>query len=227
MKEIEPWDWKRILIGDAPPEFLLEVLLRTLIVYLLLLVVVRLLGKRMSGQISIVELAVMVTLGAIVSPGMQLPDRGIFFVTVALAVILLLHTLINKYATRRESFENLVEGKMECLVKDGIIQLDALKRTKLSRQELFAQLRRKNVENLANVERAYFEACGIFTIFKTEQNRPGLLVFPEKDQSVVTYRRPTEPSVKACCNCGHVQNVQKESNECEICKHCEWIDAHI
>ena len=48
-EEIEPWDWPRILFGQAPPEFLVEVLMRTLIVYLALQVVVRLMGKRMGG----------------------------------------------------------------------------------------------------------------------------------------------------------------------------------
>src|SRR5687767_8208554 len=76
-EEINLWDIERLLFGRAPPEFLLEVFIRALIVYLATLVVVRLLGKRMSGQLTITEMAVMITLGAIISVPMQLPDRGI------------------------------------------------------------------------------------------------------------------------------------------------------
>jgi uncharacterized membrane protein YcaP (DUF421 family) len=226
MEEVQPWDWKRIMLGEVPPEFMLEVLARTIIVFLILLIVVRLLGKRMNGQISVVELAVMVTLGAIVSPGMQLPDRAILFVFIALGVIYLLHTLVNKYGARNEKFEKLIEGEMTCLVKDGIMQLDAMKKTRISRQELFAQLRRKSVENLATVERAYLEACGIFTIYTTEEKKAGLLVFPEKDDSIFDYKLLVNHGKKACCNCGHVQNIETESKNCKVCKHQEWMNAY-
>jgi hypothetical protein len=48
-EDIIPWDWQRILFGQAPPEFLLEVLMRTSIIYIALLIIVRLMGKRMGG----------------------------------------------------------------------------------------------------------------------------------------------------------------------------------
>jgi uncharacterized membrane protein YcaP (DUF421 family) len=64
-------------LGEAPPLFLLEVFVRTLVIYVFLLFILRWLGKRMSGQLIIMELSVMLTLGAIVSASMQLPDHGI------------------------------------------------------------------------------------------------------------------------------------------------------
>jgi hypothetical protein len=51
-------DWHRLLLGKAPFAFLLELLLRATVVYLALLLIVRLLGKRMSGQLTNLELGV-------------------------------------------------------------------------------------------------------------------------------------------------------------------------
>src|SRR4051812_29897971 len=75
--EIKVGDWKRILFGDISAIFMLEVFLRTVIIYIILLVIVRWLGKRMGGQLTQTEMAIMLTLGAIVSAPMQMPDRGI------------------------------------------------------------------------------------------------------------------------------------------------------
>jgi len=75
-EEIHLYDIKRILLGQAPVEFMLEVLIRTVITYIALLFLLKLLGKRMDGQVTIIEMSVMITLGAIVSVAMQLPDRG-------------------------------------------------------------------------------------------------------------------------------------------------------
>jgi hypothetical protein len=62
--EIHLADWQRMLFGQSPPVFLLEVLIRTIIIYVFLLFVLRWLGKRMSGQLTILEMAVMLTLGS-------------------------------------------------------------------------------------------------------------------------------------------------------------------
>lgn len=90
-EEIQLTDWERILIGDNPWGFMLEVLGRTLIIYVCLIIVMRLLGKRMNAQLTITDLAVMLTLGAIASVPMQAFDKGILPGIVLLVSILLLH----------------------------------------------------------------------------------------------------------------------------------------
>src|SRR3982750_3522578 len=89
-EEIHLWDVKRILIGQAPPEFLLDVLIRSLIMYIAAILVLRWMGKRMNGQLSIIELAVMVTMGAILAVPMQIPDRGLLQGLLVLVTILAL-----------------------------------------------------------------------------------------------------------------------------------------
>ena len=94
-EDIEPWDWPRILFGQAPPEFLLEVFMRTALIYIALLIIVRLMGKRMGGQLTISEMAVMVTLGAIVSPAMQIPQLGILLGIMILVCALIFQRSLN------------------------------------------------------------------------------------------------------------------------------------
>jgi hypothetical protein len=59
-EEIKLSDWTRIILGPVPPEFYLELIIRVIFVYLLLMVSMRLLGKRMSTQMSMLELTAMV-----------------------------------------------------------------------------------------------------------------------------------------------------------------------
>jgi len=74
---------------------LLEAALRTLIIYLVLLLAMRLLGKRMNAQLTVAELSVMIMLGGIVSVPMQIPDRGILQGVLVLACIVALFRGIN------------------------------------------------------------------------------------------------------------------------------------
>src|ERR1700712_4165791 len=104
-EEIHIDDVKRILFGQAPPAFLLEVLIRTLIIFVFLLFVVRWLGKRMSGQLTIMEMTVMLTLGAIVSVAMQIPDRGILLSMLVLLVTLTFHLGLGKLGFKSARIE--------------------------------------------------------------------------------------------------------------------------
>lgn len=109
-EEIYFWDIKRWLFGHAPPEFMIEVFIRTILIYLFLLLVVRLLGKRMAGQMTLSELAVMLTLGALVSPVMQLPDRGILFGVLVLICALIFQRGLNLWAFKNEKVEHVTQG---------------------------------------------------------------------------------------------------------------------
>jgi uncharacterized membrane protein YcaP (DUF421 family) len=222
-EEIHLGDWQRLLMGNAPVEFLLETLVRTLLMYAILLVILRLLGKRMNGQLTITELAVMISLGAIVSLPMQVPERGLLPALVLLLLIVGLQRGINSWAFRNPKIERLVQGRMSVLVKDGVIQLSEIERNSVSQDQLFAQLRSKNVENLGQVERVYLEACGLFSIFVRNEPRPGLSVFPERDQELLQVQQPAD-HLQACRPCG---NVVKGEEECPNCYQKEWAEAII
>src|SRR4051794_35350722 len=104
--EIKPWDWGRILLGDVPPMFMLEVFLRSIITFALLLTVLRLLGKKMNGQLNLTETAVMIGLGAIISIPMQMPDRGVAIGVVALLCVLSFHRLLNWLTVKSQKIED-------------------------------------------------------------------------------------------------------------------------
>jgi uncharacterized membrane protein YcaP (DUF421 family) len=130
---IQLWDIKRILFGQAPPEFLLEVFIRTLIVYLSAMVIMRWLGKRMNGQLTITEFAIMITMGAIISVPMQLPDHGLAQGIVVLLCTILFLQGVNWWSIKKKKFERLTQGDLCILVKDGVLQMEQLENTRISK----------------------------------------------------------------------------------------------
>jgi uncharacterized membrane protein YcaP (DUF421 family) len=224
-EEIYLWDVKRILLGQAPPEFLLEVLIRSVVVYIMAIFVVRLMGKRMNGQHSIIELAVMVMMGAIISLPMQAPDRGILQGLLVLLVTLVLLRGINMMGYKNAKIEKLLHGSVFTLVKDGVLQKDVQTKTKITNQQVFEILRGKQIYNLAKVKRMYMEAYGIFSVYNEEKEKPGLPVFPQIDETIYDSFEHTSPNEKACINCGNVQDAG--SAACNKCGHNQWAKAII
>ncbi|GAB3695342.1 DUF421 domain-containing protein [Spirosoma flavus] len=223
--DIQLGDWQRILVGEAPVEFLVEVFIRTTLIYLILLVIMRLLGKRMNGQLTNLELIVMLTMGAIVSPAMQLPDRGLLASVLALLCALIFLRGTNLLGFKSSKTERQIQGTETVLVKDGIIQLDKMAENRLSHQQVFAAIRSGNVYNLGKVKRLYLEAYGMFSIYQDEQEKPGLSVLPPSDDEVRRIHQHPKEKLLACTNCGNTIPATPNPGPCPVCQATNWADA--
>jgi uncharacterized membrane protein YcaP (DUF421 family) len=217
-------DWKRLLFGNAPVEFVLEALIRTIIMYLLLLIVLRLLGKRMNAQVTITELAVMISLGAIVALPMESPDNGILVGGLLLLLILVFQRGINYWLFYHPEAEPIIQGEVSVLIQEGIIQIDEMSKTGISKEQLFAYLREKGLDHLGQVERLYQEECGVFSLYSFDSEQPGLSILPEKDIEILKVQKKQEnKDKKACAVCGVV--VEPSLKNCPVCKHEDWTNA--
>jgi uncharacterized membrane protein YcaP (DUF421 family) len=226
-EEIHWLDWDRILFGAAPVEFLLEVLIRTIIIYLVLLVILRLLGKRMSGQITIMEFSVMLTLGAIVSVAMQIPERGIMLSVVLLIAVLAFQRGYSYLTIKSKRFEALTQGTESLLVANGTINYQELQKMRISKEQLFAVMRAKQIYNLGEVQRVYLEACGLFSIFKFKKANPGLSLVPEGDRGAEATFNLMD-NQKVCDECGLTAAHEAQTHRaCENCGNNRWINATI
>ncbi|QJD96852.1 DUF421 domain-containing protein [Mucilaginibacter robiniae] len=230
-EEIHLEDFKRILFGQAPPEFLLETFIRTLIIYIVLLFIVRWLGKRMIGQLTIMELAVMLTLGAIVSVPMQVPDRGLLQGALLLVCAVFFQRGISLIGFRRGKFEDIAQGKTSLLVKDGVLQLEQMEKDRISRQQIYAELRQQKIFNLGMVDRLYAEAEGVFSVFKSNQPKSGLPILPPDDQEImqIQHQASTQPpqsiQLMVCVSCGLIKPQSQQDTACNHCGHDEWVNA--
>ncbi|MFL5808767.1 MAG: DUF421 domain-containing protein [Flavisolibacter sp.] len=226
-EEIHLWDIKRILLGQAPAEFLLEVLIRALIMYIAAIVLMRFLGKRMNGQLTIIELSVIVVMGATISVPMQIPDRGLVQGFVVLLCIYAFLRGINWIALKSTRFEKLVQGEVSILVKDGVLNLKELNKTKITQQQLFEVLRAKKIFHLGKVQRMYLEACGIFSVYPQEQTKPGLPLFPPDDKPILEEYTRVDRNDVACINCGYIKPHFQKETYCKNCGNNEWTAAIV
>ncbi len=222
-EEIHLWDIKRILIGQAPTAFLLEVFVRSLVVYIAAIIVMRWMGKRMNGQLTIIELSVMVMMGAIISVAMQVPDRGILQGLLVLFLTLFFLRSLNWLSFQNSGIQKLVQGGVSTLIKDGVLQTKELSQSKISNQQVFEVLRSQKIFHLGKVKRLYLEASGKFSIYKEEADKPGLPIYPPGDNSIYDQYRAGAQSDKACTHCGLVQKSTKPF--CPNCGNNKWINA--
>jgi uncharacterized membrane protein YcaP (DUF421 family) len=221
-EDIHIEDIKRILLGETSTVFLLEVFIRTLVVYLGLLFALKLLGKRMTRQLTITEMAVMITLGAIVAVPMQAPDRGIIQGLLILSLAVLFLRGLNFLSFKNKQAEVVIQGKIYTLITDGVLELDILRQLNISRQQVFAILRNRQIYQLGKVYRLYLEACGLFNIYTNDKKDvPGLAIYPLEDKELLEQAERV-PGLFACRSCGKLSKV---ADNCKKCGSAEFIEA--
>ncbi len=214
----------RIVIGDVPSLFYLELLIRALIIYLLLMVSMRLLGKRMSSQLGRNDLVAMVTLAATIGIPLQAPDRGLLPAILIAVIVVWVGRWMARKAFFNERFERVTQGNISLLVQDAVMDLTEMKKVRLTRERLVAQLRYGGVKQLGQVKRLYIEANGDFTLIKEVEDKPGLFVIPRDDQELYA-RFERSDALLSCENCGFTKEKPLKDSKCQNCGHEVWTPA--
>jgi uncharacterized membrane protein YcaP (DUF421 family) len=224
---IEPFDWNRIFWSeDAPPLFLLEVALRCVLTYLLIIGALRVTGRRGVRQLSIFELSIILALGSAAGDAMFYDDVPMLHVAVVFVMVSGLYLLFNRLTEWYPKFSDWLEGAPVLLIEDGEVKHEALEKQNLTQKELFGELRQYQVEHLGQVRRAYIEATGNVSVyfFADEDVRAGLPIWPERKAQ--KRHRVEEAGSHACACCGHVQELPRGGiATCEVCRHAEWVPA--
>jgi uncharacterized membrane protein YcaP (DUF421 family) len=141
-----------------------DVALRTMAVYLALLVGLRLAGKREIGQMTVFDLVVLLLLANAVQNAMVGPDTSLVGGILAAVVLLVINTTIAQLRMRWPRLRRLVEGTPTLLVLRGEAITDHLRREGIDQETLEAALREHGVKDLDDVEMAVLEIDGSISV---------------------------------------------------------------
>ncbi len=151
---------------------MLVIFARTLILYGLVVLVMRLMGKRQIGQLQPFELVIAIMISELAAVPMQ--DRNLPLSGGIVPILTLLIAQVGlAFLTMRSSlFRRLICGTPSVLVENGRLRQKELARLRYNLNDLLEQLRAKNFANLADVEFAILETNGNLSVIPKSQKRP-------------------------------------------------------
>ncbi|MBT0810823.1 DUF421 domain-containing protein [Litoribacter ruber] len=213
--EIGLSDYHRFIFGKVPEAFLLEVVLRTVFVYALLMVSMRLMGKRMTSQLSRLEMASMVALAAAIGVPVLAPEQGLLDALIIAVIVVFSQRLISWTNSKNERFERIVQGDVATIIEDGVLDIKTMEKTLISKERLKAQLRSEKLIHTGQVKRLYFESNGSFSLVEDKDPKPGLLLLPAIDQEFI--REVTEEvQIIICSRCASKASTRHDF----VCNNC-------
>ena len=145
-----------------------EKLVRTLIVYVFLLVGLRLAGKRELGQLNPFDFVVLLLLSNTVQNAIIGEDNSLIGGIIGATTLLIVNWFVVRYLYTHPAIARLVEGDPDLLIRNGKVRPTRLKRELITPEELEAAARRQGIDGLHNVETCRLEVGGALTFVAKE-----------------------------------------------------------
>lgn len=214
------------MLGEEKWEFLAETLFRTFVMFIVILISLRLLGKRGVKQLSVFELGVIIGLGSAAGDPMFYKDVGLLPCMLVFSMVVLLYRLITYFISKSPAFEKFVEGKPTYMVRNGSFVLESIEKEPIAADEIFASLRNHSVSHLGQVWQAIIETNGEVSVFfyPDEEVRYGLPLLPDEGEKKL--EQITREAYYSCYRCGHTEVISPtQSHPCPVCGKKEWVKS--
>ena len=151
---------------------LLQIVLRTGVIYLLVLIGVRLSGKREVGQMTPFDLTLLLLLSNSVQNAMTGPDTSLAGGVIAASTLLVLNYFVANVSGANRRFRKLIQGEPSLLVHDGQVIESHMAREHVSMDELHRALREHGINSVDQVALSVLEVDGSISCLKYDEIKP-------------------------------------------------------
>jgi uncharacterized membrane protein YcaP (DUF421 family) len=160
------------VLFPAGGQIVLQIALRTAVIYLVVLIGVRLSGKREVGQMTPFDLTLLLLLSNSVQNAMTGPDTSLFGGIVAASTLLLVNYLVGRFSSVDPRFRRVVQGEPSLLIHDGKPIEDHMAKEHVSMDELQRALREHGIAQVTDVALAVLEVDGSISCLKYDEIKP-------------------------------------------------------
>jgi uncharacterized membrane protein YcaP (DUF421 family) len=171
---------------------LTSILLRTLLSYFFLLVLLRLMGKRELGKLSVFDVVISIMLAEMAVLSIEEVGKPAIQFYIPMFLIGLLEIGMAYISMKSKKIRDTVDGSADLIIENGEIREHAMRRNRLNMDDLMVHLRQKDVKNIADVEFAILEPTGKMSVFLKREKEPvtmgDLNIFPKGAVSPTTYK---------------------------------------
>lgn len=192
------------------------VLLRTTIIYILLICVIRMTGKRQIGDLQISELIITFMISELATIPIQDLSVPISYSILPIVLLLCYEVIVSFLITKSNFLKQLFSGNPSFLIKKGKLDQKELAKSRIGINEFLGELRVKNVDDISRVNYAILEQNGQLSVFLKGEHQP------------IT---PNDLNIQNDdCGIGHAIIVDGNINESNLkCsnKNLAWLNKYL
>lgn len=169
----------------------LIIVLRTFIGYLILIVLMKFMGKREIGQLSLFDLLILLTIVDIMVVGIENYETNYLYSVVPMVFMAIIQKIVALISLKKVKFRELMDGKVSIIIENGKINIKEMKKNGYNMDDLYCQLRGKDVVSPSEVSYGILETNGKLSVFLKKD-------YPDMVLPLIVSGTPQEDVIKKC-----------------------------
>jgi len=149
----------------------MDIVARATVMFVLLYVLLRLMGKRELGQLTPFELVVMIVLGDLIQQGVTHNDFSLTGALLAISTFAFLAILMSWLTYLSPRAEKLLDGEPRVVIRDGVLIKDNLRRDRMTQNEVESEMRLAGIAHMDQVAWAILEPQGKISFIKNDDKK--------------------------------------------------------
>ena len=143
---------------------------RSVIFYIIIVLVYKIMGKREIGELSIIDLIVSLFIAEFVAISIENYKESIFMSIIPIIVVVVLQIVSSKISLKDKKTRDVLEGKPSVIINRGKINFKEMLKQRYNIDDLLVQLRTQSIKSIEEVDYAILEVNGKLSIFKKTDN---------------------------------------------------------
>ena len=162
-------------------EEFLVVAFRTVFLYILILIIFRMMGKREVGELSLMDLVIFVLIAEVASFAIDDPKRDLFGSIFPMILLLFIQLATSFWSLKSKKVRDLIDGSPTLIIRNGDIIESEMRKIRYNLDDLFQQLREQQIGSVQDVAYAFLEPSGNLSVFKIGEDHPVLPLIVDGD----------------------------------------------
>lgn len=158
---------------------LLIIAFRTVLFYVIIVLVMRVMGKREVGELGIIDIVVFLIIAEVAAFALDSPKEKLIEAIVPITILVAIQLISSFISLKSKKFRDLVDGDPSTLIRDGEIIEAELRKQRYNLDDLFQQLREQKVGSVRDVTYAFLEPSGNLSVFTKEDTQPALALISD------------------------------------------------
>ena len=150
----------------------ITIILKTILLYFVIIIAYRIMGKKEVGQLSIIDLIVSLLIAELAAITIEDIDVSIFKSIVPIFVLVLIQVILSYISLKNSDFRKSVEGSPTVIIKEGKIKFNEMSKLRYSLDDLITQLREQGIKSIEEVSYAVLENDGKLSVFQNTKDYP-------------------------------------------------------
>lgn len=147
------------------------IVLRTCVIYFFILLMLRIMGKREIGKLSVFDLVVSIMIADLAVLSVENTEESMLISILPILVLVMTQIILSFISLKSNKIRELVDGKPTILIENGEIKEEALRKQRYNLDDLLLQLRENQIHSISQVEFAILEPSGKLSVFPKEEEK--------------------------------------------------------